>query len=126
MLMGRQAAFAMTWTPTDVPGVHTLAFSNAFVAEDGTRTPALGAHALYRAAADGTVSGVWFDTRGVRIELEGVADADRLRIEWAAPSEAGVTVYVWAGEGRVEVVDSVRAEGGMRQFGRAGYTRASR
>ncbi|HEX9885039.1 MAG TPA: hypothetical protein VGA70_01050 [Longimicrobiales bacterium] len=122
-LMGRPGSFHMAWSATEVPGVHSLAFGNAFRSDDGSETPVLSAHATYRTGEDGSVDGVWFDTRGVRIELSGRVDADRLRVEWTAPTEAGVTVYGWPGNGSVDVVDSVRTAEGVREFGRASYQR---
>lgn len=120
-LLGRSAAFHMTWAAAGPPGVYFLTFRNAFRAEDGAETPVLTASALYRVAEDTSVEGSWFDSRGIRIELSGEAGPRRLRIEWSAPSESGVTVYDWLGGGVVEVVDSVRAAPGLREFGAARY-----
>lgn len=127
-LLGRPARFEMRWSVGAAPGVYRLYFSNGFVDQgagpDAEIQPVLTADALYRQAPDGSVSGTWFDTRGVRIELVGTTSPTELRIAWTAPTENGVTLYRIDGEGGgVEVVDSVQAGDGWREFGRAHYTR---
>lgn len=125
-LLGRPARFEMSWRSGTVPGVYALSFSNGFVdpaAPTGSPVqPVLSAEALYQQRPDGTVHGTWFDTRGVRIDLEGEAQDRELRITWTAPTENGVTLYRVVADG-VEVIDSVQAASGWREFGRAQYRR---
>ena len=125
-LLGRPARFEMSWRSGAVPGVYRLSFSNGFVdpaaPADSPAQPVLSAEALYQQHSDGTVEGTWFDTRGVRIELEGEAQDRELRITWTAPTENGVTLYRVVADG-VEVIDSVQAASGWREFGRAHYRR---
>jgi hypothetical protein len=125
-LLGRPARFEMSWSAGAAPDVYRLSFSNGFVdsaaPSESAVQPVLSAEALYWQRPDGGVEGTWFDTRGVRINLEGTAAGNDLRITWAAPTENGVTLYRLVADG-VEVVDSVQTADGWREFGRAHYRR---
>jgi hypothetical protein len=74
--------------------------------------------ALYRPAAGGFVA-TWFDSFGHVYPVTAFLDGATLRAEWGAPgTEQGVTLYRLAA-GALEVTDSVRKAGVLKEFGRA-------
>ncbi|MGE0552607.1 MAG: hypothetical protein AB7R55_04170 [Gemmatimonadales bacterium] len=108
-LFGRRATFRMEWA-IKPGGFAVLSFSNG----------ALDAAAVYRRAGDS--SGAWLDTRGQQLSISWTVGDSSLISIWSG-SETGRTVYRWIGRNEVEVVDSVQAGGGWREFGRARYRR---
>lgn len=121
-LMGRPAAFTMTWS--SAAGFAVLTFGNGMVTADGEVTPMLHAGAVYR-ASPAVPEAVWLDSRGVRIEIRWVATDSTLVADWSAPSESGRTTYRVTGPDTIEVVDEIRDGTSWRTFGTARYRRAS-
>lgn len=82
------------------------------------------AQAYYRIAKDGTISGMWFDSRGYSLPLSGRVDGDVLTVEWGtADIERGRSSYRLAGDA-LEVVDEVYAKDGTPNvFGRTRLAR---
>ena len=119
-LMGRDAEFTMRWDV--MRELATLSFTNAFKGADGTLTRVLGASAVYRTTTADPVA-VWFDTRGVRVEIRWESTDSALVSTWTAPSEQGRTSYRVLGADRVEVTDEVRRDGTLEVFGTAQYRR---
>jgi hypothetical protein len=120
-LFGRPAVFSMTWERR-VANTWVLTFSNAFVDSTGQRTPVLQATALYGRMAG---TGVWFDTRGLRLELTWTATDSLLAVEWRAPDERGRTHYRVRDDATIDVTDEVYAAEGWRRFGSAQYQRCA-
>ncbi len=121
-LMGRPASFEMQWKTLD-GGFVELHFTNAFVDASGAVTPVLEARALYRPSGT-TAIGVWIDTRPQRVQLESEISQSAVITNWTAATERGRTEYRIE-EGGVTVRDYVEADGEMRLFGEARYTRVS-
>lgn len=122
-LLGRPARFTMRWTRVLEGRFARLEFANAFAGGDGTEaTPVLSAVAHYPLHGPAPRNGWWFDSRGERISLEVSPTDSSLLVDWASHTERGRTVYHPLGDSIV-VVDSVLAEGGYREFGRATYRR---
>ena len=120
-LLGRPAQFTMRWTRVLEGRFARLEFTNAFAGGSGAApTPVLSAIAHYPIGGGGL--GWWFDSRDVKLGLEARPSESALRVAWRGATESGVTVYRIEGD-RVLAVDSVAAEGGMREFGRATYER---
>ena len=119
-LMGRPASFEMQWRTLD-GGFVELHFTNAFVDASGAVTPVLEARALYRPSGT-TAIGVWIDTRPQRIQLESEISQSAVITNWTAATERGRTEYRIE-EGGVTVRDYVEADGEMRLFAEARYTR---
>ena len=119
-LMGRSADFEMEWKTLD-GGFVELHFRNAFVDASGTVTPVLEARAVYRPSGT-TAIGVWIDTRAQRFQLEAEISESAVITNWTAATERGRTEYRIE-EGGVTVRDYVEADGEMRLFGEARYTR---
>lgn len=120
-LFGRPAAFSMCWEAGDA-GFVRLAFTNAFVAEDGARTPLIAARAVYFLRGSWGV-GAWVDDRPEQLTIEAVATDSSLVATWASPSERGRTEYLVRSPGQVTVRDFVLAAAGERQFAEASYSR---
>lgn len=124
-LFGRPAGFEMEWRLEWDGRIATLRFNNAFVAEDGARTPVLEATAYYRAGSGGEERGTWIDSRGEILALRFEAGDSTLMVHWEADSESGRTEYRLAGDDVLEVLDLVRGGDDWREFGRASYRRAT-
>lgn len=121
-LLGRAAAFRMSWERAG-DGFVRLAFENAFVDDQGARTPVLTAEAVYL-VRDSTAVGVWIDSRPQRIRLDAEVTATHVLTTWTAESERGRTEYVVEADGGVVVRDYVEATEGLRLFGEARYRRS--
>lgn len=121
-LFGSAASFTMSWERSLNDQFLRLTFGNALVTDDGN-SPVLAAEAFYRAGADGSLTGYWFDTRGEVVTLRARVTDDRIVTDWQASSESGRTTYRVVDADTVEVVDEVRGANGLQEFGRATYAR---
>lgn len=75
--------------------------------------------AVYRAAGAGFAA-TWFDSFGHVYPVTASLEGDTLRAEWGTPeTEQGTTVYRLTRTGALEVVDSVKRQGALQEFGRA-------
>jgi hypothetical protein len=124
MLMGRSAEFTMTWQ-SDVDGFVRLRFTNAWIGENGSRTPVLTSEATYYPAGAAAI-GVWLDDRPQRIRLEAVLTDSSVVTTWTADTEAGRTEYIVRAPDSVVVRDFVSVDGSERPFAEATYRRAVR
>lgn len=120
-LMGRAAAFAMTWETLGGPFVG-LHFSNSFAAADGRAIPVLEAHALYRFDGEAGM-GAWLDDRPQQITIRALATDSSVVSQWVADSEEGRTEYVVRSPDEVVVRDWVYTDDGERLFAEATYRR---
>lgn len=121
-LFDRPAAFRMEWRLDWEGRVAALRFDNAFLAEDGRRTPVLEAAAYYLTASNGGGRGMWIDSRGEILALRYTADGTALTVHWEG-SERGRTAYRLVEKDLLEVRDYVRAGEEWRSFGQATYRR---
>lgn len=79
------------------------------------QSPIFTGRGLYR-LVDGTVDGVWEDSRGVIQDLSGSYRGDVLRVIWGdAQTEIGRSIYTWEA-GALSVQDSVLTDDGWRDF----------
>jgi uncharacterized protein YodC (DUF2158 family) len=78
-------------------------------------------HVYYEPKSDGSVSGTWFDSRGVSFAVKGSFEGDTLTVQWGNPGqEQGKSVYRLVDSGTLEVADSVQLKDGtFRQFATA-------
>ena len=114
----------MSWQPVLDGSFLRLTFDNRMTAADGKEWR-FQAHSYYRIRDDGTVTGVWFDSRGVSFPLSGaVDDGGTMTILWGTDdTERGRSSYRLAA-GELEVTDEVFGrEGEWRVFGRTRLTR---
>lgn len=81
---------------------------------------------LYRENGEASLSGHWFDSRGVEMPLKARRDATSMVADWGHPDgERGRTHYLLQADGSLEVVDEVRtADGGYQIFARQRFTRS--
>jgi hypothetical protein len=119
VLLGRPAVFEMRWE-SESPSFARLSFSNAWMDEEGARTPVLTSRAVYFVRGDSAL-GVWLDDRPQRISLEAVLTDSTLVTSWSAESERGRTEYVVQSATMVVVRDFVIADGAERLFAEATY-----
>jgi hypothetical protein len=80
---------------------------------------------LYRVTKDGSVTGQWFDSRGVSLPLAGRSDGDAMVIDWGVETspERGRSTYRLV-DGALEVTDEVYGkDGSLAVFGRTRLTR---
>lgn len=126
-LMGREAAFEMSWSPVHGGRFLRLEFSNAFVDPDsGATQTVLTATALYRPGEDGaTATGQWFDSRGLILPLAAELQGDTVVTRWGddGTREQGRTTYRVLGPDAIEVSDEVLRDGEYAPFGSARYQR---
>lgn len=82
--------------------------------------------AFYRARDDVRYRATWFDNRGISFDIEGMVEGQTLTSNWGnADTEQGRTVYRLAADGRLHITDSVRRDGGYREFASHVLTRAN-
>lgn len=124
VLLQRPAEFSMEWRLGPDNFVR-LSFSNAWVDEQGNRTPVLRSEAIYhvRGAA---AQGVWIDSRPQRIQLDAVVTDSSVVTSWRAERERGRTEYLVRSSSEVIVRDLVEVNGEFQVFGEARYTRHDR
>jgi len=116
------ASFEMEWKILD-GGFVELNFTNSFVEASGAVTPVLQARALYRPSGT-TAIGAWIDTRPQRIQLESEISQSAVITTRTAATERRRTEYRIE-DGGLTVRDYVEADGEMRLFGEAHYTRVN-
>jgi hypothetical protein len=94
--------------------------------KNDSRTPAgaqqvFEGHVYYEPKSDGSISGTWFDSRGVSFAVKGSFAGDTLTVLWGNPAqEQGKSVYRLLDAGTLEVTDSVLLKDGTwRQFATA-------
>ena len=121
---GMASVQQMAWQPVLDGGFLRLTFDNCMTAADGKEWQ-FQAHGYYRVREDGTITGLWFDSRGVSFPLSGaVDDGGTMTILWGTDdTERGRSSYRLSAE-TLEVTDEVLSrEGGWRVFGRTRLTR---
>jgi hypothetical protein len=118
------ADMRMTWEPVLDGQFHRLSMENQMTGKDG-QTWHFKAQAYYRVLEEGTITGTWFDSRGISLPLAGRVEGDAMTIDWGTPEiERGRTTYRLAGDG-LEVTDEVHGkDGALAVFGRTRLTRA--
>lgn len=124
---GMASVQQMSWQPVLDGHFVRLSFDNCMTGADGQEWR-FQAHGYYRIQDDGTVSGTWFDSRGVSFPIKGsVDDGGTMMILWGTDdTERGRSRYRIGGDA-LEVTDEVlMPEGGWRVFGRASFVRAAR
>lgn len=121
VLLGRPAEFAMRWEIGGEGFVH-LMFSNAWVSEDGSRTPVLSSAATYLPSGSSAL-GVWLDDRPQRLTLNATLTDSTVTTTWTAAAEEGRTEYLVRSPEEVVVRDIVYIDGSERTFAEATYRR---
>ena len=121
---GMASGQQMSWQPVLDGSFLRLTFDNRMTGTDGKEWR-FQAHGYYRVRDDGTITGTWFDSRGVSFPLSGaVDDGGTMTILWGTDdTERGRSSYRLSAE-TLEVTDEVLSrEGAWRVFGRTRLTR---
>jgi len=122
---GMASVQQMSWQPVLDGSFLRLTFDNRMTGTDGKEWR-FQAHGYYRIRDDGTITGLWFDSRGVSFMLSGAIDGGgTMTILWGTDdTERGRSSYRLAA-GELEVTDEVLGrDGEWRVFGRTRLTRA--
>jgi hypothetical protein len=117
------ADMRMHWEPVLDGEFHRLSMENRMSGKDG-QTWHFKAQAYYRVQEDGTLTGTWFDSRGITLPLTGRVQGEAMTIDWGtAEIERGRSTYRLAGEA-LEVTDEVYGkDGALAVFGRTKLAR---
>ena len=81
------------------------------------RAGAFEGRALYSFVSGGRWRAQWFDNRGMTFPIEAREIERSLTSDWGSQdTEQGRTIYLLAANGQLRVTDSVRRDGGYRDF----------
>lgn len=119
-LMGNTAEFSMKWEQVLNDQFYMLTFRNSMP----NSSFSMDAHAYYKIEDSGTISGYWFDSRGISFPLSGNTEDSTITILWGTPEiEQGKTEYVLTSHNEVTVNDFVLRNDEYALFGEATYQR---
>jgi len=121
---GMAADMRMRWGPALDGKFHRLAMENRMTGQDGQAWH-FKAEGFYRVQEDGSITGQWFDSRGVSLPLSGHSDGDSMTIDWgvATSPERGRSTYRLVADA-LEVTDAVFGKDGtLAVFGRTRLAR---
>lgn len=123
--MGMPATLRMTWDWVLGEKFLRLSLKNEMRGEDG-QVRLFEGHAYYQ-PSEGKCEGTWFDSRGISFPIKCSVAGQALTAIWGSPgTEQGKSVYSLLGDGKLEVVDSVKqADGSWKEFGRFVVNRAA-
>ncbi len=117
-LMNSEANFEMKWEQVLNDQFFRLTFRNGIPAASFS----MDAQAYYKEIEDGTISGYWFDSRGISFPLEGNLSDSTLIIYWGTEEiEQGRTEYTLHDSKTIKVSDFVLRNGKFVLFGTAIY-----
>jgi hypothetical protein len=117
------ADMRMTWEPVLDGRFLRLTMDNRMTGAEG-KAWHFKSQAYYRIEKDGTITGTWFDSRGITLPLTGGVEQDVMTIQWGTEaSERGRSHYRLSADA-LEVTDEVLArEGEWQVFGRTRLAR---
>jgi hypothetical protein len=117
------ADMRMAWEPVLDGAFMQLTMENLMSGGEG-QSWHFKARALYRVQDDGSITGTWFDSRGISLPLSGTIEDDLMTIQWGnEATERGSSTYRLSADA-LEVTDLVLAKDGeWRAFGRTRLTR---
>lgn len=117
-LFGAKAEFEMKWNwVLDRKFLH-LEFKSERISENGS-TISFSGHGYYNFKGD-SLTGTWFDSRGISFPLKGNFDDHSIITEWGSEDlEKGKTEYILHRNGSMQAVDYVFRDGEYAQFSHA-------
>ncbi len=117
------ADMRMHWEPVLDGQFMRLSMENMMTGAEG-KSWHFKAQGYYHVQKDGTITGTWFDSRGISQPLTGRVEGDTMTINWGTDEiERGRSSYRLAGDA-LEVTDEVYSkEGELRVFGRTRLAR---
>lgn len=117
------ADMRMDWEPVLEGQFHRLSMENRMKGSDG-QSWHFKALAFYRVGKDGSISGTWFDSRGISLPLTGQVEGDAMTIDWGTPDiERGRSTYRLTAEALEVTDEAYDKDGGLVVFGRTRLTR---
>ena len=118
-LMGSSATFKMKWSSVLNDNFYQLNFENRRY--DNDKEIQFTAIGLYRVEAQ-SISGTWFDSRGISFPLVGTVNDSSMVIQWGSPdNEMGKTIYELINTSELKVKDFILKDDNEIQFGTATY-----
>ena len=124
VVLGMEAEATMTWSSVLGGRFARLEFENVMTPPEG-EPRAFAGHGYYPIVTSGQAAGRWFDSRGYELPLAIRGEGESLVVDWgSAATESGRTTYTLLEDGALEVVDEVRRDGELAEFGRVLYRRA--
>lgn len=119
-LMGSEAHFKMNWNNV----LDDQFLKLEFTSKGTSNGEEILFHAMAMYQPDENWKGTWFDSRGIRFDVNGTAEENTLTVEWGSPEiEQGRTVYSIRGENEMTVTDYINQNGTYSKFGEAVYHR---
>ena len=120
-LMGGAANFEMEWNWTLEKKFLALKFKNERGGANNQPQVFL-AQAYYKMSNSDSITGMWFDSRGIYFPLTGTINKKEMIIKWGdEKTEQGRTEYVLKGSNEISVTDYVLRNGEYVRFGTATY-----
>ena len=108
------ADMRMHWEPVLDGQFQRLSMEDLMTGADG-KTWHFKAQGYYHVGKDGTITGTWFDSRGISLPLAGRVEGDTMTIDWGTDAiERGRSSYRLT-EGTLEVTDEVYTKEGELQ-----------
>lgn len=121
MLMGVPATFKMDWKLVLNNQFLELRFSSIRKDEKGNEI-VFEAIGLYKLSEAKSLTGSWFDSRGVTLPLKGEIHNNQLIINWGSKkTEQGRTVYTLINNNNIMVKDYVLKNNDYQVFGEVNY-----
>lgn len=125
MLMGKKATFTMNWQKVLGKQFIKLEFQNKRTPEN-SEAIVFKATAFYKIANDSTITGNWFDNRGMTFPLKGHIKENELTMFWGSDTtEKGKTIYRHPNNTTITVEDFILTNGEYYKFGSATYNSAN-
>ncbi len=121
MLMSKKATFTMDWQRVLGNQFIKLEFQNKRKSKNN-KDIIFRATAFYKIVNDTTVTGNWFDNRGMSFPLKGHIKENELTILWGSnETEMGKTIYRYTNDNIITVEDFIMNNGKYYKFGSATY-----
>jgi hypothetical protein len=121
--MNQPADFEMEWKWVLNQKYLNLVFKNSRPGKDGVRLE-MQAIAFYQITGLNTGKGTWFDSRGMMLPLITEATDKELIVHWGNhETEEGKTIYRMESMHEMQVIDYIKNQNGLIEFGNARYRR---
>ena len=117
------ADMRMHWEPVLDGQFQRLSMEDQMTGADG-KTWHFKAQGYYRVGKDGTITGTWFDSRGISLPLTGRVEGDTMTIDWGTEaSSAGAAATAWRKAPSKSPTRSTPRKASFSVFGRTRLTR---
>lgn len=118
ILYNQDASFTMKWESVLNEQFFRLNFKNRL----NSGAFQMHAYGYYKLKADSSITGHWFDSRGVSFSLVGHITENSLTINWGTPeTEQGRTEYILTSLNGIKVSDFILRNNEYSLFGEATY-----